>query len=145
MAEILASYQGLIGVIAGGLLVYLTGLLTQARAWKREDRLRGYEFRRDAYVKMLMVCHRINDGETGKKVHSDGQEAYLTIGLVTHSEEVRQATFRLWELMSMKSTTSNLEEKMGITWEELGVTKAEYTQRLRSFMEAARKDLDLPD
>ena len=143
VAELLTSYQSLIGIIVGGLIVYLTGLLTQSRNWKREDRLRGYEIRRDAYVSMLMVCDRINDGETGQKVHADGKKAYLTIGLVTHSEEVRQATANLWDLVSMKSTTSRLEE-IGISWEQLGITKSEYTNRLRKFMEAARKDLDFP-
>ncbi|PLS83818.1 MAG: hypothetical protein CYG60_21215 [Actinobacteria bacterium] len=143
-ASTLVAYQGLIGAIAGGVLGYLASLLTQGRTWKREDRLRDYEFRRDAYVSMIMVCDRVNDGEAGREVFSEGKKAFLTVGLVTRSEEVRHAVIALWDLVSMKATTSRLEE-LGITWEDLGVTKAEYTNRLRKFMEAAREDLDLPN
>lgn len=131
MAELLTSYQGLIGVVAGGLLVYLTGLLSQGRAWKREDRLRGYEFRRDAYVKLLTVADRINEGETGQEIFSEMKRAYMNVRLVTYSEEVEESAEQLMVAMALLATGNTGGIERG--WDPMD-----------EFLRAARVDLELP-
>jgi hypothetical protein len=84
--------------------VYVAGWLSQSRTWKREDRNRDYEFRRDAYAKFLVVADRINAGETGEEVFYELKRAYTDVLLVTRSKEVKETAEILMHAMGLVAT-----------------------------------------
>ncbi len=134
MAELvlaLSDYQGLIGAVVGGVLGYLASWRMQSRSWQREDRFRGYEFRRDAYAEMLAVANRIVEGETGEEVFQELRKAWINTKLVTHTREVIDSSDQLMVAMGLLATgtTSGLEPGF---------------DPLDEFMTAVRKDLGLP-
>ena len=127
---IIGAVIGVIVAIAGAITNYLIASSRDKERWKREDRIRGYEFRRDAYAKLLEVADRIVEGETGPEVFWDLKRAWWTAKLVRHSRQIVDTGDQLMVAMGLLATgnTSGLDPG----WDPLA-----------EFMTAAREDLGM--
>ena len=143
----LSGFEGLIGAIIGAMTVLVANYITQNRTWKREDRLRNYEMRRDVYTTVLTVgsllAEELDNLESDPhhptedldKALDKLSEATITLRLLAPSEIAVQGNFVYSAAGALVNTPP---DKWTVS------QRGEFWQKLMKFVEAARKDLEVP-
>jgi hypothetical protein len=151
VTELLSNYEGLIGALIGAATVLIANFITQSRTWHREDRLRNYETRRDAYRQLLYASNRVwqllNEQEQNESHPTDELDKALdellqsafTLNIVAPSEVSELGQFVSWKAEKLVRTPRDEQRK-----NEREELSKELSQGVVKFIEAARRDLGLP-
>jgi hypothetical protein len=108
LAQVLATYDALVGVAVGAGLTYGFSALNRRHAEAREDRTRWYEQRRQAYVKLVVsafaVKHMLTRSEVAPPTKAEKNEKFSALHTalaevrIVGSAEARQKASDLYDV-----------------------------------------------
>ena len=165
IAQVLATYDALVGVALGAGLTYGFGALNRRHQEAREDRTRWYDARREAYAALLIAAQRVSVGsedatpEEQMSELADELSAAMNAVRLVGSPEVIEAADHLFiailedmelfrqEVLDFAQRQEDSDEDLDPVeeLENLERTRTLHiTEARKAFEKVARKDLGHP-
>jgi hypothetical protein len=125
-----------LGALLGGGIAVMVGYFADRRRFKREDQYRDHAERREAYAQFLAAWDRIYDGDLSSEARTELRRTWMTVKLITRSDEVRKHSNFLFSSANIYMLTEDAGERVKL--------KVNDASKVVHFIAAAREDLDKP-